>query len=80
MYILWAVNFASCRGDDSSMTIAVRARVVHESILCDPIQPNQSADWLNLTHPQQMEQFGPNPIQRNTTSSEVFYTKFTLSF
>jgi len=30
-------------------------RVVHGSILCDPIQPNPSADW-------------PNPTQPNTTN------------
>jgi len=26
-------------------------RVVHGSILCDPIQPNPSADWPNPTQP-----------------------------
>jgi len=30
-------------------------RVVHGSILCDPIQPTPSADW-------------PNPTQPNTTN------------
>ena len=30
-------------------------RVVHGSILCDPIQPNPSPDW-------------PNPTQPNTTN------------
>ena len=43
--------------------------VVHGSILCDPIQPNPSADWLN---PTQAEKFGPNPTQPNTTNNDRF--------
>ena len=33
------------------VTVGGKPRVVHESILCDPIQPNPSADWPNPTRP-----------------------------
>jgi len=39
-----------------------RPTVVHGSILCEPIQPNPSADPTQ-PNPLQVEKFGPNPIQ-----------------
>jgi len=45
------------------------SRVVHGSILCDPIQPNPSADGPNPIQPTTSGKFGPNPIQlRNLTA------------
>ena len=44
-------------------------RLVHGSILCDPIQSNPSADWPNLL---QVEKFGPNPTQPNTTNNGAY--------
>jgi len=41
-------------------------RVVRESILCDPIQPNPSAEWPDQPNPLQWENLDPtrpNPIQ-----------------
>ena len=40
-------------------------RIVHGSILCDPIQPNPLADWPNPTHYKwkNMDPTRPNPIQ-----------------
>jgi len=45
-------------------------RVIHGSILCDPIQPNPSADWPNRTQPNplQVKKFGPKPTRPNTTN------------
>jgi len=40
----------------------VSTRVVHGSILCDPIQPN----------PLQLEKIGPNPTQPNTTNNRAY--------
>ena len=46
------------------------SRVVHGSILCDPSQPNPSADWPNPTQPnpthykwKKLDLTRPNPIQ-----------------
>ena len=38
-------------GDLVRYSQSVRNRAVHGSILCDPIQPNPSADWPNRTRP-----------------------------
>ena len=51
-------------------------RVVHGSILCDPIQPNPSADWPNPTksNPTQPTTSGKTwtPTQPNTTNNGAY--------
>ena len=42
--------------------------VVRGSILCDPIQPNQSADCSTRPDPLQVEKSRPNLTQPNTTN------------
>jgi len=61
---------------------SVHIRVVRGSILCDPTQPNPSADDSTQPNPLQVEKFGPNPTQPNTTNNGAyslvvtyFYTK-----
>jgi len=60
----------------------VEARVVHGSILCDPIQPNTSADWPNPTHYKwkNLDQTRPNPIQPNTTNNRAYSLVLTYFY
>ena len=45
----WAGWFPTEKKLVQIITSAPRSTVVHRSILCDLIQPNPSADWLNPT-------------------------------
>jgi len=42
--------------------------VVHGSILCDPIQPDPSADWPNLTQPTKSRKISTQP---NSTHEQL---------
>ena len=57
-------------------------RVVHGSILCDSIQPTHQLTDPTQPDPIQVEKFGPNPTQPNTTNNRAdslvvtyFYTQ-----
>jgi len=58
-----------------------RPRVVHGSILCDPIQPNPSADWPNLTH-YKGKNLDPtrHPTQPNTTNNRAYSLAVTYFY
>jgi len=67
----------------------MHTRVVHGSILCDPIQPSPSTDWPN---PIQVKNFGPNfvaccneilynrPLNALTVQCFQFYSTCTCTF
>ena len=60
-----------------SLALLPRPRVVHGSILCDPIQPNPSADWPNPAHYKWKIWTQPNTPNNGAYSFVVayFYTR-----
>jgi len=57
--------------------IPVLHKVVHGSILCDPNQPNPSADWPN---PLEVGKFEPNPTRPNTTTNGAYSLAVTYFY
>ena len=55
---------------------ALQHRVVHGSILCDPIQPNPSADWSNPTQPTTSGEIWTQPNTTNNGAYSLVATYF----
>ena len=64
-----ALCFRQVRPSERACGNARWSRVVRGSILCDPIQPNVSADWPNPTQPTKS---GKNWTQPDTANSGAY--------